>query len=531
MTPSTPGPLISAATDGLEPPTVTVLDDDPSIRSLLQVRLQRSGYKVFPAGSYEEFITLMTDCDAVLCDIILGDGNGLHALKWSRQNYPYTPVIMMTGEPTYETAAEAIRLGAYDYLAKPINKDELLLTLVRAVEHRRLALAKERLEKENEAYRLELEQRVAERTQALRESQEFLTNLTNTMADAVFSIKLPDYRIEYVNQAVRHILGYEPEELLNQTLPILYPDKAGFEAFVQKQMVMHQTGKNQMRLEQLLRHKSDKLVWTEIATSFLEGKGQPAQIISVVRDISQRSLLLGVVAHELRGPLALLKGFSEVLLEDVQSIDPGSLSKYLASINSTVVRMFTLLNELLDVTSIELGQISLNLESINLSQLLHQQAGDYAYIAHKKKISLHENLPAEDLICPCDRTKIGQVVSNFIDNAIKYSESGTTIELIGQRRDTNVWLGVKDQGPGIKEDEIPHLFKNFGKTSSRPTGGEKSTGLGLAICKKIIEAHYGEIGVDSNPGEGATFWFTLPLNPPPKNPGVYAKTKDPSEQG
>ncbi|MCK6628364.1 MAG: ATP-binding protein [Anaerolineae bacterium] len=527
MTPSPPAPPLPAA--GLEPPTVTVLDDDPAIRDLLQVRLQRSGYKVFSAGSYEEFITLMTDCDAVLCDIILADGNGLHALKWTRQHYPHTPVIMMTGEPTYETAAEAIRLGAYDYLAKPINKDELLSTLARAVEHRRLALTKARLEKENESYRLELEQRVAERTQALRESQEFLTNLTNTMADAVISIKLPEYRIEYVNQAVRHILGYEPEELLNQTLPILYPDKAGFEAFVQKQAMMRQAGKNQIRLEQLLRHKLDKLVWTEIATSFLEGEGQSAQIISVVRDISQRSLLLGVVAHELRGPLALLKGFSEVLLEDIQSIDLESLSKYLTSINSTVVRMFTLLNELLDVTSIELGQISLNLESVNLSQLLRAQASDYSYIANKKKIKLHEHLPAEDLICPCDWTKISQVISNFIDNAIKYSEPETTIELIGERRGANIWIGVKDQGPGIKPDEIQHLFKNFGKTSSRPTGGEKSTGLGLAICKKIVEAHFGEIGVDSNPGQGATFWFTLPLSPPQFSRSSY-QGKSPLEK-
>lgn len=513
MTLPTPAPLLST-TDGLELPTVTVLDDDPSIRSLLQMRLQRAGYRVVSASTHEEFITILSDCDAVLCDIILGDGNGLHALKWARQHYPFTPVIMMTGEPTYETAAEAIRLGAYDYLAKPINKDELLSTLARAVEHRQLALAKERLEKENELYRLELERRVAERTQALRESEEFLVNLTNTMADAVLSIKLPEYRIQYVNQAVRHILGYEPEELLNQTLPILYPDQAGFEAFVQKQAAMHQVDKSQMRLEQLLRHKSDKLVWTEIATSFLEGEDQSAQIISVIRDISQRSLLLGVVAHELRGPLALLKGFSEVLLEDIQSIDSDSLSKYLTSINSTVVRMFTLLNELLDVTSIELGQISLNLQLVNLSQLLRTQAGDYSYIAHKKKITLHEHLPTKDLTCLCDWTKISQVISNFIDNAIKYSEPGTSIQLIGEWRGENVWIGIKDQGPGIKPDEIPHLFKNFGKTSSRPTGGEKSTGLGLAICKKIIESHYGEIGVDSRPGEGATFWFTLPLNPP-----------------
>lgn len=492
-------------------PTIIVLDDDTAVRELLKLRLERSGYQAIAVGNYEDFMSKITDaCDAVLCDIILSGSNGLQALKWTHQHYPNTPVIMMTGEPTYETAAEAIRLGAYDYLAKPIHKDELVATLARAIEHRRLILMKERLEKENEAYRFQLEQRVAERTQALRESQQFLSNLTNTMADAVFSIKLPEYRIQYVNQAVSQILGYEPEELLGQTLSTLYADQSSFEAFVQKEAAMRQAGQSQMRLEQLLYHKSDKLIWAEMAATFLDVAGEPDQIITVVRDISERTLLLGVVAHELRGPLALLKGFSEVLLEDVKNIDPENLVKYLSSINTTVGRMFTMLNELLDVTSIELGHIALVIEPVNLSQLVKTQMSDYTYIAQKKMITLQDHLSSKSLLCSCDAAKISQVISNFIDNAIKYSEPDTTIEIMGEQRVSKIWIGVKDQGPGIKPDEIQHLFKNFGKTSSRPTGGEKSTGLGLAICKKIIEAHQGEIGVESNPDRGATFWFELP---------------------
>jgi PAS domain S-box-containing protein len=332
------------------------------------------------------------------------------------------------------------------------------------------------------------------------------------MADAVLSIKLPEYRIEYVNQAVNQMLGYEPEELLGQAMHSLYPDKAGFDAFVQKQAAMRQAGQHQLRLEQSLRHKSDKLIWTEIATTFLEKAGEPSQIICVVRDISQRSLLLGVVAHELRSPLALLKGFSEVLIDDVENIDPESLTRYLGSINATVVRMFTMLNEMLDVTSIELGQITLDLEPVNLSELLTTQANDYTYIAQKKMITLSTRLSSETLMCNCDAAKVSQVISNLIDNAVKYSEPDTTIEVIGEQRASRIRVGVKDEGPGVKPNEIPHLFKNFGKTSSRPPGGEKSTGLGLAICKKIIEAHRGEIGVDSNPDRGATFWFELPIS-------------------
>lgn len=494
-------------------PVIVVLDDEELVRESLHARLERTGYRVITAGDYKEFTQVMADYDAVLCDIILPGNNGLQALKWSRQYYPHTPVIMMTGEPTFQTAAEAIRLGAYDYLAKPIDKDELLTTLARAIEHRRLELTKAQLERENEAYRLELEQRVRERTAALRESQEFLANLTNTMADPVLSIQLPDYRIEYVNQAVSQVFGYQPEELKDQSFRMFFPDSASFETFVKKQQISLKTGQTQMHLEQLLCDKADKPIWTEIVTSFLDSEEQPPRIISVIRDISQRTLLLGVVAHELRGPLALLKGFSEVILEDLQNLDQKEVAKYLKSVNSTAVRLFTLLNELLDVTSIELGQISLVLEPIDLRELIDTQLTGYAYLANKKNITLTKQFPAEALMCHCDALRVAQVVSNFMDNAIKYSEPNSAIEIVAERRDTNLWVGVVDHGPGIKPDEIDQLFKNFGKASSRPTGGEKSTGLGLAICKKIIEAHYGEIGVKANPEKGAIFWFSLPIMP------------------
>ena len=104
-------------------------------------------------------------------------------------------------------------------------------------------------------------------------------------------------------------------------------------------------------------------------------------------------------------------------------------------------------------------------------------------------------------------------MANFIDNAIKYSPTDTTIEIIGNQLGSNIWVGVSDDGPGIKPDEKQHLFKSFehNKISSKPTAGEKSSGLGLAICKKIIEAHHGEIGVDSAPGRGSTFWFSVPM--------------------
>lgn len=513
---SHPHPPLHAEQNGEFQPTVVVVDDEPAVQHALKKLLERADYRVLIAANFEEFTAVMSDCDVVLCDIILSGNNGLQVLKWSREHYPDTPVVMMTGEPSYETASQAIRLGAYDYLAKPIHKEELLTTLIRAMEHRQLKLAKRRLEAENELYRVELERRVADRTRALRESQEFLATLTDTMADVVFSLQMPDYRIEYVNQASLSIFGIAPQELLGQTVAILYPDEASYEVFIRKLKAAEIAGQSQIRMEQLLRHQDGKLVWTEIAITFIRSNEQVVRMISVVRDISERSLLLGVVAHELRGPLALLTGFSEALLGDVESLAREDIANYLNTMHRTATRMLKILNDLLDVTEIDLGRVQLNIEPVDLGEIIRTQSADYDYVARKKNIRFVTKPALQGLTCQGDVIKIGQVLSNLIDNAIKYSPNDTIIEILAEQRGDELWIGVKDQGPGIKPDEIQYLFKSFGhnKISSRPTSGEKSTGLGLAICKKIVEAHHGQIGVETAPGQGATFWFSLPVSAP-----------------
>lgn len=500
---------MSIAGDG---PTIMVLDDEQVVLDLLRVRLEPSGYTVLTAASYQEFTNAMTDCDAVLCDIILGDASGLEALKWTHEHYVHTPVIMMTGEPSFQTAAEAIRLGAYDYLAKPIQRDELIATLARAVEHRRLTLEKKRLEAENEVYRDELEQRIAERTQALRASQEFLENLTETMADAVLSLKMPGGQIEYVNKAVTQIFGYQADELLGQTAAMLHPSRNNFEAFLKTHMANIASGQYQAHIEQLLRRKDGQTIWTEMATTFVKTANGSGQLIMVVRDMAQRSLLLSIVAHELRAPLALLTGFSETLIEDIADDKTKDITRYLDIVHRVSTRLMKMLDELLNVTTIELGKLPMEIERVELNEFLLTQVSDYGHLATQKNITLKTDLPSDPLVCPCDPIQISQVVSNLIDNALKYSGPATTVELTGQIRPGEIWIGVKDEGPGIEPAETPFLFQSFGhkKINTVPTAGEKSTGLGLAICKRVIETHGGQIGVDSTPGQGSTFWFSLP---------------------
>ncbi len=495
-------------------PIVVILDDEPGVRRALKLLLERSGYQVFTASSFDNFKETMTDCDVVLCDIVLRGDDGLQALKWSRENYSNTPVIMMTGKPNYQTAAVATRFGAFDYLAKPVQNADLLLALKRAVEHRHLLKEKEHLVAENEIYRQHLEQQVALQMAALRQSQEFLSTLTNTMADAVFSLSLPGYHMDYVNQAASKIFGYQVDELLGQPFSILCLDKNSFNIFNRKQTAAIAAGHSQMRIEQPMRRKDGSAVPTEVVSTFIyTDDGQLTEMISVIRDVTQRSFLMGMVAHELRSPLSLVVGFVNVMLADISKMGREDIEKYLGVVNKHTSHMLTILDELLDVTKIEFGEVSLNLEAVDLVDLLRTYKADYIYVAQKKEISFVETYLSKTLICCCDPIKIGEVISNFIDNAIKYSNPNTRVKIIARQLDDSVWVGIEDWGIGIKPKEMKHVFTGFShkKISSKPTAGESSTGLGLIICKRIIEAHGGKIGVESNPKVGTTFWFSLPL--------------------
>lgn len=343
--------------------------------------------------------------------------------------------------------------------------------------------------------------------------------LVSHLPDALLTLELPNFKLVYANSAVTRVFGYSPEELVGQPFHLLYPNPSNFEIFVRKLAAVQGMGQTEMRLEQLLKKKDGSPLWTESNTGLIFKEGKLAQLVCIIRDISPRTLLLSTVAHELRGPLAILTGLSGVLMDDQSDIDLESTRRYIELMNKTAVDMVHMLDNLLDVTSFELGQVLLDLETVDITLLLQEQANRHQVRAGQKGITLRPDLPAKPLPCRCDRLKLAQVISNFIDNALKYSQPHTTIELIARGGHGEIWVGVKDEGPGIRPEEQQYLFRSLGhaKVSTRPTAGEPSSGLGLLICKKIIEVHGGVIGLDSFPNQGSTFWFSLPAQLPETN--------------
>lgn len=223
-----------------------------------------------------------------------------------------------------------------------------------------------------------------------------------------------------------------------------------------------------------------------------------------------KNALLGMAAHDLRNPIASIQMAANLLLSECTELPPEVQNQFLTDISRQTNYMLSLLDDLLDVSQIEAGKLDLQLEAVSVDDFMQEEIDRQNKLAAQKETQVSLALDDSGMVW-ADPNRLRQVVDNLISNAVKYSPAGSHI-IVRARLIPGYWqISVEDEGPGIKSEERKYLFEFFSRLSAQPTGGEKSTGLGLAITRRMVEAHGGTIGVDSQPGEGSTFWFTLPL--------------------
>ena len=220
---------------------------------------------------------------------------------------------------------------------------------------------------------------------------------------------------------------------------------------------------------------------------------------------------MGMAAHDLRNPIASIQSVADLLLMTEIALDEDEKTEFLEDIHNHTEHMLGLLNDLLDVTHIESGQFKMDLIFQELSRLLVDAVKRNVRLAKTKGTRVElDSVPSGEVLA--DPNRIRQVMDNLISNAVKYSPPGSLV-LVRAIKGENCWrIEVQDEGPGIKQEDRDRLFQDFARLSAKPTGGEKSVGLGLSITRRVIEAHGGAIGVDSEPGTGSVFWFTLPFD-------------------
>jgi hypothetical protein len=216
--------------------------------------------------------------------------------------------------------------------------------------------------------------------------------------------------------------------------------------------------------------------------------------------------LIATVSHEIRSPLTTIKGFTKTLIDRWDRLSDDTKREMLLAINADADRVTRLLTELLDVSRLEAGRLTLHRRPIDLRALAGETVEDLAGRSARHVVRL---VPGDPVGGHGDPDKLRQVVTNFIENAQKYTDEGT-VTVSCSRDGEWVRVAVSDEGPGIPESGRAALFEKFSRREV--PGSPSGTGLGLYICKGLIEAHGGRIGVTSGDGTGSTFWFEVPAS-------------------
>ena len=225
-----------------------------------------------------------------------------------------------------------------------------------------------------------------------------------------------------------------------------------------------------------------------------------------------KNQFLGMAAHDLRKPIGLVIAYSDFLIEEARKVLNSEQIGFLNTISSSCSYMKQLVDDFLDVSAIEAGKLELDLQPTSIDNVLAESLKLNNLAAGKKGIELQVHVEKNIPKIIIDAHKIEQVITNLVSNAIEYSDPAKRVLINLSFNDELIYFSVQDSGPGIGPDELDKLFKPFGKAGTKKTTGEKSTGLGMLISRKIIEAHKGEIKIDSKLGKGTTIHFKLPFN-------------------
>jgi signal transduction histidine kinase len=230
--------------------------------------------------------------------------------------------------------------------------------------------------------------------------------------------------------------------------------------------------------------------------------------------IEEKNRLLGMAAHDLRTPIAVIRGFIDLVADP--RTPPEDFDEFVNIIRATLHDMLQLLNSLLDLSAIESGKVQLALARTDVAEFVEQVARIQRVLGAQKNIRVDTFIEPGLPVFPFDRVRIEQVLTNLFSNAFKFSHSETTVTLSVRRAGDQIEFSVADQGIGVPPEELDRVFHEFQKLQGRPTADESSTGLGLSICRRIVEMHGGTIGVESRVGQGSRFYFRLPVAPVPE---------------
>jgi PAS domain S-box-containing protein len=525
--PSAQAASSSELADGVSP-SVLLVDDQPARLLTYESVLEGIGVRCVRALSGKEALArlLHEKFALILLDVSMPEMDGFETARLIRQHprFEQTPIIFVTG--VHVSALDTLRgyeAGAIDYISIPIvpeilrSKVALLVELYRRraeleTLNRALAAAHERLEKEHNA---------ALSVAETQREKDWLAAVLNSISDGIYFTDTRG-RFTYLNPAARVEFGSEPVEgvtiaELAAKLDILRPDRSPrpLEEIPAVRALRGEVVRNEEQILRSLRWKEQRNYQVS-AAPVRDAKGAIIGGVSVARDITQlreadrcKDEFLATLSHELRNPLAPIRNVAELLSLPGQPEEQRDLLH--GVLKRQVAHMTRLLDDLLDGVRISRGQLPIKMELVSLNQVVQGAVEMVRPSIDAKAQQLSVSLPSATVMLDGDLVRLTQVVSNLLANSVKYTPAGGQIGLEARTDAGTVRLTVRDNGIGIPQEEIVHLFTMFSQLESGRSFAQGGLGIGLALAKGIVALHGGSIAVKSDgAGAGSEFTVTLP---------------------
>ncbi|HEU4722104.1 MAG TPA: PAS domain-containing sensor histidine kinase [Gemmatimonadaceae bacterium] len=368
----------------------------------------------------------------------------------------------------------------------------------------------------------------------LRSSEERLRVLIQSVRDYGIFMLDPDGRVASWNEGARRIKGYEAEEIVGRHFSVFYPDAARLSGFPDHELeVAREVGR--FEDEGWRVRKDGTQFWANVVITALFGDdGSLLGFAKVTRDLTERRLaqqrevedarrvadaeassraksgFLAAMSHELRTPLNAISGYAQLMLEGIAGAVSDQQREYLSRIIVSQQHLLAIVNDLLNYSRIEAGELTYEREPVVMREVLERVLAMVTPQAERKRLRLSLGTCDTAVAALADQLKTEQIVLNLISNAVKFTPEGGSVTLSCGRQDGGATIEVRDTGPGIPHEMQQAIFEPFVQLGRTLTSTHEGAGLGLAICRDLARAMGGDVSVESTLGAGATFVLRLP---------------------
>jgi len=485
---------------------VLLVDDETRFRETAQKFLKRRGFEVVPAENGQVALDWLqrNSVDLILLDLKMPVMGGEDFLEASRPLYPEIPVIVITAHGTLDLAVKCMKKGGYDFLTKPFDLEQLVLSMERAVEKRNL-------ERRAKQYQEEIVQNLLD----LNTEKKRLETIFSCIANGIMVINR-NLEIVLHNPALSQLLDLRDpiqvplpvsevikDEAFIETLKRIQRGETGEQEFLSQEI---QVGDRILRAISAANLEPDRHVFWSVS-----GAVTVIEDISVFKQLDRmKSDFVNMVAHELRSPLVSIRQIQSVLSEGLagplQEKQEDLVKRGLKKIDA----LLELINDLLDVARLEAGRLAQRQVPVEIGKVIEDAVALTEPRAKALGITLHATCETMKPVL-ADPKNVEEILNNLLSNAVNYSPGGGEVRVSARAVGDFVEIKVSDQGVGIAPEELPKIFDKFYRVKHPKTRHITGTGLGLSIVKGIVEALRGFIDVESVVNLGTTFRILLPV--------------------